>query len=310
MAASTLSETDTGTYIDSTGDIVLVFTDKDMNNKSLILQGDTERPFGSFAHSNDGYYDGDYSPYLPVRLFLPNIKRYDQTTYDIEEIEQSEQYDGAWIGDHGTLIIHRGESDPDRMLHVMFSYDTHDELKFVLYDFSPIFSSFSKTEKFCFINADERLSAVPVTHKETYVSDHTRETFHDRLDGLRNKIDDLQNQIDEMREHVSNALIPSTTAQANTYIITHRISTLEKENKPTSNAREIPDSEGFWRDIDGDIWVFDAEGTMRLISKGHKQDDNEIYNQSLNFSSDFNMRILGPYTKIDNPFLQGEDHAE
>ena len=130
------------------------------------------------------------------------------------------------------------------------------------------------------------------------------ETFDDRLD-------DIQNQIDQLKEQVSNTLGPSTTAPANTYIISHRFPTLEEENKPTSNAIYMPDSEGFWRDNDGDVWVRDIAGTMRLIAKSHKQGDNEIYDQSCNFfSSDFNMRILGPFVKIDNPFLQGEDHAD
>ena len=134
------------------------------------------------------------------------------------------------------------------------------------------------------------------------------EELDDELENFQNKIDDLQDQIDEMREHVSNALIPSTTAQANTYIITHRISTLEKENKPTSNAREIPDSEGFWRDIDDDIWACDGVGNVRLIAFGHKTDDDyrEIYDLSYNYG----IQGSGPFTKIDNPFLQSEDHAD
>lgn len=297
MATSTLSETDTGTYIDRDGDIVFVFTDKDGKNKSLILQGGGYRGFGIFARMSDGYYKGDYSPYLPVRLFLTDIKHPDRPTYDFEEIEQNEEYDGAWIGDQGTLILHRSDNDQYRMLHVMFTYDSHHELKFVRYNFSPIFNRFPKEEKFRSIMEDERL---------TIVTGHTRETFRDKLD-------DIQNQIDQMGEQISSALSFAQTAQTTADSIASRVSTLEEETKPESNARDTPDSEGFWRDSDGDVWVRDARGTTLLIAKGYKQGDNELYNlpsgPESNFDFSFVMHECGPYVKIDNPFIQGEDHA-
>ena len=303
METSTLSETDAGTYIDRTGDIVLVFTDRDGKNKSLILQRDTEQGFGSFTHMDDGYYEEDYSPYLPVRLFLPNIKRPDTPAYSIEEIERGEEYDGAWIGDQGTLIIHRMESDPYRMLHIMFAYDTYNELKFVLYSFSPIFSRFGKTEQFRPIMADEHLLAVPATYKETNIPGHTPETFHDKLD-------DIQKQIDRMAEKVSNAINVAHTAQMTADIIASRVSTLEEETKPTPNARDMPDSEGFWRDSDDDVWVRDARGTILLIAAGRERDDEEIYGLPSGFNSESDLHEYGPYVKIDNPFIQGGDHAD
>ena len=149
MATNTLNETEPGTYIDGESDIVLVFTDTDGKTKSLILQENHGQNFGRLAHMSDGYYEGDYAPYIPVRLFLPNIERPDQPTYNIEEIERNGENDGAWIGNQGTLIIHRSDvNPPDRTLHVMFSYDTHNELEFVRCGFSPISSSVDKTEKF------------------------------------------------------------------------------------------------------------------------------------------------------------------
>lgn len=310
MAASTLNETDTGVYVDGAGDTVLVFTDKDGKTKSLILQEKYGQNFGMLAHTSDGYYDGDYAPYTPVRLFLPNIERPGQPTYTIEEIERDGEHDGAWIGDQGTIIIHRSDGNPpDRTLHAIFTYDTHYELKFAIYDFSPIYSRFHTTEKFSPIMPGEHLTVVPVEHKEADMSDHTTDTFHDKLD-------DLQQQINEMKEQASNALSIAQTAEDTIDIIASRVSTLEQENKTHSNARDMPDSEGFWRDtpdsegfwrdIDDDVWVRDAEGNTRLISKGYKQGDNEIYNQSLNYGASG----YGPFVKIDNPFIQDEDHAE
>lgn len=284
MTTSTLSETDTGVYVDRTGDIVLVFTDTDGEKKSLILQENAGKNFGRLAHTDDGYYEWDYAPYTPVRLSLPNIKRPDQPTYNIEEIERNEDNNGAWIGDQGTIIIHRSDGNPpDRTLHIMFDYDTHYELKFVM----------------------------PAASNDAHMPDHTPDTFHDKLD-------DIQKQIDQLKEQVSNAISIAQTTEATTDIIASRVSTLEEENKPTSNAsdtpdsesfwRDTPDSEGFWRDIEDDVWVRDHTGYVRLIARGHRlyDDDHDIYNQSYNFGTEG----CGPFTKIDNPFLKREDHAE
>ena len=301
MAASTLSETDTGVYVDGTGDIVIVFTDTDLKKKSIILQEDACN-FGMQAHMSDGYCVGDYAPYTPVRLFLPDIKRPDTPAYNIEEIERNEEHDGAWIGDQGTLIIHLSDGNPpDRTLHIMFYYDTHNELRLIMCHFSPISVGVTKTEKFRPIMDDERLTIVPAAPNEANMPDHTPDTFHDRLD-------DIQKQIDEMKEHVSNALSIAQTEEATIDIIASRVSTLEEKTKTRSNARNTPDSNGFWRDIDDDVWAFDHTGNVRLIARGHKlhDDDYDIYNQSYNFSTE----EFGPFTKIDNPFLKGEDHAD
>ena len=304
MATSTLSETDTGVYIDGTGDIVFVFTDEDGKNKSLILQENTGQNFGRLAPLADGYYEGDYAPYTPVRLFLPNIKRPDTPAYNIEEIERDEEHDGAWIGDQSTLIIHRSDGNPpDRTLHIMFSYDTYNELEFVRYHFSAISSSVAKTEKFRHIMDDEQLLAVPATPEEADMPDHTPDAFHDKLD-------DIQKQIDSMGDKLSNALNVAHTAQMTADSIASHVSTLEEETKHTPKIHDMPDSEGFWRDSDGDIWVCDIAGNMRLIAKGNKDGDDEIYNQSTDFSSDCSLHQYGPYVKLANPFIQGGDHAE
>lgn len=120
--------------------------------------------------------------------------------------------------------------------------------------------------------------------------------------------DDIQKQIDEMKEQVSNALSIVQTAEATIDIIASRVSTLEEKTKTRSNARDTPDSEGFWRDIDDDIWACDSYGNVRLIAIGQQTDDDyrEIYNLSYNYGIQGN----GPFTKIDNPFLKGEDHAD
>jgi hypothetical protein len=301
MAASTLSETYAGTYIDHYGDIVFVFTDKDGNNKSLILQRDQTQGFGSFAYMGDGYYDGDDSPYLPVRLFLPDIKRPDQPTYNFEEIERDEDADGAWIGDQGTLIIHRSDSDPYRMLHVMFTYDDHYELKFDLYRFSPIFNRFPKEEKFRPIMEDERLTIVPITPRDDNMPEHTRARYRDELD-------DIQKQIDRMGEKINYSINCVQDCQETIDGIADRVSKMEQDDDAT-NARDIPDSEGFWRDKAGDIWVHDGnpdhDALLLFYTEGKRFYNMPKDNPSLWSTTEG----YGPYTKIDNPFIQDENHA-
>lgn len=302
MLSSTLSEMDTGTYIDGDGDIVFVFTDKDMKNKSFILQLSSGQPFGRYARMNDGYYEEDYSPYMPVRLFMPNIKRPYTPACNIEKIELDEECDGAWVGDQGTLIIHRSDVDPGRMLHVMFSYDTYNELKFVLCNFSPIFSRFRKEEKFLPIMEDELLTAVPVASKETNVSDHTRETFRDKLD-------DIQKQIDQMKEKVSNAYDLAQAAITLSNTCGESILKLKREHGDHLTMPALPDSNGFWRDKDGDIWAYDGNSEnspIMLFDTGVC----EVYGQQVNVHANWiNLDFYAPFTKIDNPFIQGEDHA-
>ena len=118
--------------------------------------------------------------------------------------------------------------------------------------------------------------------------------------------DDIQKQIDEMKEQVSKALSIVQTAEETIDIIASRVSTLEEETKTSSNARDTPDSEGFWRDTDGDIWACDNFGNVRLITScdGPYYDGNYIYDMSFNYYAEG----FGPFTKIDNPFLKRAGH--
>ena len=120
--------------------------------------------------------------------------------------------------------------------------------------------------------------------------------------------DDIQEQIDNARDQVDDALNDARNA-LNAWMDTiYSIARTRQENTTTVISRDEPDSEGFWRDIDDDVWVCDHTGNVRLIARGHRlyDDDYDIYTQSYNFSTEG----CGPFTKIDNPFLKGEDHAD
>ena len=125
--------------------------------------------------------------------------------------------------------------------------------------------------------------------------------------------DDIQKQIDHAREHVDAAINAVNTAINALMDTISDISRTLYENTTTVISRDepdsegfwhdTPDSEGFWRDNDYDIWVCDNSGKARLISRSH---ENHIYNQSYNYGT----KGCGPFTKIDNPFLKREDHAD
>ena len=119
--------------------------------------------------------------------------------------------------------------------------------------------------------------------------------------------DDIQEQIDNARDHVDDALNDARNALNAWMDAIYSIARTRQENTTTVISRDEPDSEGFWHDIDDDIWACDGYGNVRLIARGHQTDDDhrEIYTLSCNYDIQGN----GPFTKIDNPFIEREDHA-
>ena len=120
--------------------------------------------------------------------------------------------------------------------------------------------------------------------------------------------DDIQEQIDNAREHVDDALNDARNAINAWMDAIYSIARTRQENTTTVISRDEPDSEGFWSDIDDDIWACDSYGNVRLIARGHHTDDDhrEIYDLSYNYGIQGN----GPFTKIDNPFTTGAHHAD
>ena len=122
--------------------------------------------------------------------------------------------------------------------------------------------------------------------------------------------DDIQKQIDNARYHVDEALNDAHNAINAWMDAIYGIARTRQENTTTATAtaRDEPDSEGFWRDIDGDIWVCDHGGNVRLIAAGRQTnyDRGGIYDLSYDYGTQGN----GPFTKIDNPFIEREDHAD
>ena len=124
-------------------------------------------------------------------------------------------------------------------------------------------------------------------------------------DTFRDKLDEIQKQINQMNEKINYSINCAQTCRTTIDGIKDRISKMEQGNN-TLNARDIPDSEGFWRDRDGDVWACDTEGNTLLVAKGHEEGAQEIYN--LTRCNDRSLQY-GPYVKIDNPFIERENNA-
>ena len=124
--------------------------------------------------------------------------------------------------------------------------------------------------------------------------------------------DDIQEQIDNAREHVDDALNDAHNAINAWMDAIYDIARTRQENTTTVISRDEPDSEGFWRDIDDDIWACDGYGNVRLIARGHQTDDDpdDDHREIYNLSYDYGKQGYGPFTKIDNPFIEREDHAD
>ena len=120
--------------------------------------------------------------------------------------------------------------------------------------------------------------------------------------------DDIQEQIDNAREHVDDALNDAHNAINAWMDAIYGIARTRQENTTTVISRDKPDSEGFWRDIDDDIWACDSDGNVRLIAVGHPTNDE--YGEICDLSYDYGIQGNGPFTKIDNPFIEREDHAD
>ena len=120
--------------------------------------------------------------------------------------------------------------------------------------------------------------------------------------------DYIQEQIDKARDHVDDAINDAHNAFNAWMDAIYGIARTRQEKTTTVISRDEPDSEGFWRDIDDDVWVCDHTGNARLIVRCYRpyNEGNDIYDLSYNYGTEG----YGPFTKIDNPFIEREDHAD
>lgn len=128
----------------------------------------------------------------------------------------------------------------------------------------------------------------------------------------------IQQQIDQMEEKVINACATaqSATMLANTH--EEAISKLWRahdENATPSHERQpkssrLPDSNGFWRDYDGDIWAYDGDpdNPPRFIFATAFQEVCETPEDiTANWAA---LEDYAPFTKISNPFTAGDNNAD
>ena len=127
-------------------------------------------------------------------------------------------------------------------------------------------------------------------------------------------INGIQRQIDQMNEQISNTYATARYANIGVSGCEERISKLEHEREATTASTQttpcLPDSNGFWRDEDGDIWAYDGnpdhnpiylfDNGLQIVCDSQPEDP---------FSWEL-IKLYAPFTKISNPFPEGDHHAD
>ena len=106
----------------------------------------------------------------------------------------------------------------------------------------------------------------------------------------------IQRQIDQTNEQINDCAA--------------RIHELEPELDNTTSASQLPDSNGFWSDKDGDIWSYDGDpdNPPRFIFSTAFQ---EICETPTDITATWAaLEDCAPFTKISNPFTTGDNHAD
>ena len=106
----------------------------------------------------------------------------------------------------------------------------------------------------------------------------------------------IQRQIDQTNEQINDCAA--------------RISELELELDDTTSSPQLPDSNGLWRDDDGDIWTYDGypDDPPRFIFSTAFQEVCETTTD--NTATWESIEEYAPFTKINNPFSTGDNHAD
>lgn len=135
---------------------------------------------------------------------------------------------------------------------------------------------------------------------------------------FREWVNSVRQQFDQMKDEVSNAY--ATAQAANMLANTHEeaISKLWRahdenatpSHEQTPKSPQLPDSNGFWRDNEGEIWAYDGDpdNPPRFIFSTTFQEVCETPADSTAnwaFIEDY-----APFTKISNPFTTGKNHAD
>ena len=74
--------------------------------------------------------------------------------------------------------------------------------------------------------------------------------------------------------------------------------------------QQMPDSNGFWRDVDGDIWAYSGNPDHRPFLLFYNELQEVCDNQPDDPSTWELIKIYAPFTKISNPFPAGGNHAD
>lgn len=127
---------------------------------------------------------------------------------------------------------------------------------------------------------------------------------------FRNWAKNINQQISQMKEKVIIAYATAQTVSTHVNECTSRISELERKLDKNTTRAELPDSNGFWRDNDGDIWAYDGnpDNPPRFIfATAFQEVCKTPTDDTANWEA---LEAYAPFTKISNPFPEGDHHAD
>ena len=140
------------------------------------------------------------------------------------------------------------------------------------------------------------------------------DAFPHDMHTFREWVNSIRQQIDQMKEAISDTYDIAHAANMLANTCESGITKLMREREPTTPAtpdsRQLPDSNGFWRDNEGDIWSYDGNPDHHPIFLF----DNELQEVCDNQPNDLLpweiIALSAPFTKISNPFPEGDHHAD
>ena len=132
-------------------------------------------------------------------------------------------------------------------------------------------------------------------------------TFREWVKGIRRQINQMKEAISDTYDiaHAAN-MLANTCESGITKLMRERESTT-----PASPAsRPLPDSNGLWRDEDGDIWAYDGNPDHQPLFLFYNELQKVCdYQPDDPFPWEI-IKLYAPFTKIDNPFHTGDHHAD
>ena len=134
---------------------------------------------------------------------------------------------------------------------------------------------------------------------------------------FREWVNSIRQQINQMKEAISDTYDIAHAANMLANTCESGITKLMRERESTTPATpatpatpSLPDSNGFWRDTEGDIWSYDGNPDHHP-SFLFDNEIQEVCETPTDITANWaDLEDYAPFTKISNPFHEGDHHAD